>query len=71
MPMTFRLTNNDPCFAHNLAVKGADPDGSDFVGLPPAQSGETVDYLAPQLAAGTFSFFCVPHPNMIGTLVPE
>ena len=69
--LTFRFTNDDPYFTHNVAVRAAKPDGSDFVGLPVAQMGTTVDYLAPAMSAGTFEIYCTVHPTMISTLVVE
>lgn len=32
--------------------------------------GERVSFTAPE-EAGEFSFFCIPHPNMVATLVVE
>jgi plastocyanin len=71
VPLTFRFANDDPYFTHNVAVREAKPDGSDFVGLPVAQMGTTVDYLAPALSAETFEIYCTVHPTMISTLVVE
>jgi plastocyanin len=70
-PITFHFVNKDPAAAHNIAVTGANPDGSDFVGLPLAQAGETVDYTAPPLAAGDYGYHCSVHPNMTGTLTVQ
>lgn len=71
VPITFRFVNKDPNAPHNVAVKGANADGSDFVGLPLAQAGETVDYVSPPMAAGSYTFYCSVHANMTGTLTVE
>ena len=39
-----------------------------FTGQPLAQPGQTVTYNVPALAAGTYTFICIVHPNMTGTL---
>jgi cytochrome c oxidase subunit 2 len=70
-PITFKFANNDPAVTHNVSVRGANPDGSDFIGLPLANPGETVDYVAPALAAGTFTYYCSVHANMTGTLTVQ
>ncbi|HET7678091.1 MAG TPA: cytochrome c oxidase subunit II [Candidatus Limnocylindrales bacterium] len=60
--------NKDPAQPHNVAIKGANPDGSDFSGKPIANAGEKVTYTTPPLKAGTYTFYCAVHPNMQGTL---
>jgi plastocyanin len=39
-----------------------------FTGQPLAQAGQTVTYDVPALPAGTYTFICIVHPNMTGTL---
>ncbi len=54
---------------HDFAIK--DPAGGTtllFTGEPLAQAGQTVTYSVPALAAGTYTFICIVHPNMTGTL---
>ncbi len=57
-----------PGVPHNFAIKN--PSGGDFLfnGQPLAQPGQTVNYTVPALPAGTYTFICVVHPNMTGTL---
>ena len=47
---------------HNFAIQKANPDGSDWVGQPPANGGQTATYQPPPLKAGTYTFFC-SHPS--------
>jgi len=70
-PVTIHFANKDPSVAHNVAIKGANPDGSDFIGLPLAQAGQTLDYVTPPLAAGTWDYYCSVHANMTGTLTVQ
>ena len=70
-PLTIHFANKDPSVAHNVAIKGANPDGSDFIGLPLAQAGQTLDYVTPPLAAGTWNYYCSVHANMTGTLTVQ
>jgi cytochrome c oxidase subunit 2 len=70
-PLTIHFANKDPNVAHNFSIKGANPDGSDFIGLPLAQPGETLDYAAPALKAGTYTYYCSVHANMTGTLTVQ
>jgi plastocyanin len=70
-PLTIHFANQDPSVAHNFSIKSANPDGSDFIGLPLANPGQTIDYVAPPLAAGTFTYYCSVHANMTGTLTVQ
>ncbi len=67
-PLTIQLVNKDPTVPHNFAIQKANADGSDWVGQPPANGGQTATYQAPPLKAGTYTFYCAIHPNMKGTL---
>jgi cytochrome c oxidase subunit 2 len=54
---------------HDFAIK--DPARGTtmlFTGEPLAQAGQSVTYSVPALAAGTYTFICIVHPNMTGTL---
>lgn len=62
------LVNVDPAVPHDFAIRQANPDRTDWQGDPDAQGGQTVVYQPPQLAAGTYEFYCSLHPNMVGTL---
>jgi cytochrome c oxidase subunit 2 len=70
-PITFHFINHDPAATHNVSVKGANADGSDFIGLPLANPGQTVDYVSPPLAAGSYGYYCSVHANMTGTLTVQ
>ncbi|MDQ3224740.1 MAG: cupredoxin domain-containing protein, partial [Gemmatimonadota bacterium] len=67
-PITFELNNADPAAPHNVAIRGGNPDGSDWIGEPFADPDSDAIYQAPALAAGAYEFFCSIHPNMVGTL---
>jgi cytochrome c oxidase subunit II len=68
---TVNLINADPSVPHDFAIRGGNPDGSDWQGDPDAAGGATVTYNAPALAAGEYEFYCSIHPNMVGALVVE
>ncbi len=70
-PITIQFANDDPSVTHNVSIKGALPDGKDFIGLPLAAASTKVEYQAPPLAAGTYTFFCSVHANMTGTLTVQ
>ena len=68
-PITFQLNNTDPTAPHNVAIVGGMEDGSDWIGLPPAQPGQSATYNAPALPGGEYEFYCQIHPTtMRGTL---
>ncbi len=68
-PIVFDFRNPDPAAPHNVAIVGANEDGSDWIGLPLAQAGQNATYTAPALEAGTYEFYCSVHPaTMRGTL---
>ena len=72
-PLIFEFHNADaPGVPHDVSIVGGNPDGSDWIGLPPADGGQDATYVAPALAAGTYEFFCSIHaPTMRGTLTVE
>ena len=60
------FTNNDAATMHNIQIKA--PDGSEpFKGSLLTGPG-SVTYDVPALSAGSYTFSCVVHPNMTGTL---
>jgi plastocyanin len=60
------FTNNDAGVPHNIQITA--PDGSQpFKGAIFTGAGTTT-YDVPALAAGTYTFACVVHPTMTGTL---
>jgi plastocyanin len=70
-PLTIQLTNRDPGAPHNVAIRAAAPDGSDWIGLPIAGPSQQATYSVPPIAAGSYTFYCSVHPNMTGTLTVE
>lgn len=68
-PFQIAFTNNDASVQHNVQIKGA--DGSDkFKGALLTGPGSTT-YDVPALPAGTYTFSCVVHPTMTGTLTVQ
>ena len=68
-PFQIAFTNNDTSVQHNVQIKGA--DGSDkFKGALLTGPGSTT-YDIPALPAGTYTFSCVVHPTMTGTLTVQ
>jgi len=69
-PIIFEFHNADaPAVPHDVSIEAANPDGTDWIGLPPAQGGEDAVYVAPALPAGSYEFYCSIHPTtMRGTL---
>jgi len=65
VPFTIHF-NNKEAVPHNVAIKdvgGAQQFNGDLV-TGPAE----VDYAVPALQAGAYTFVCIVHPNMTGTL---
>ena len=40
VPITVDFDNADPAVVHNFAIKAANPDGSDFIGMPIDKAGK-------------------------------
>jgi heme/copper-type cytochrome/quinol oxidase subunit 2 len=70
-PFTIQLDNVDTTAPHNVAIRGANTDGSDWIGLPIAGPGEQATYSVPPIAAGSYTFYCSVHPNMTGTITVQ
>ena len=66
-PFAIHFVNNDPSAPHNVAIRGATPEG-DYTGRPIADPGTEQTYQVPAIAAGEYEFYCSVHPNMKGTL---
>jgi cytochrome c oxidase subunit 2 len=65
-PIAIQFQNRDPSAPHNVAIKGATPQG-DFI-PPLVQPGQSATFNVPALNAGQYEFYCSVHPNMKGTL---
>jgi plastocyanin len=65
--------NQDP-YEHNVAIYSGTATGADILKLPEIYKGElftgpsTRTYVIPALDAGTYTFVCTLHLNMVGTL---
>ncbi|HYH93298.1 MAG TPA: cytochrome c oxidase subunit 4 [Candidatus Saccharimonadales bacterium] len=68
-PFALTFVNNDPNIPHNVEFRAQDGanlfQGEIFNGVA------TVVYDVPPISAGTYEFFCVVHPNMIGTATAQ
>lgn len=66
---TIEFTNNDSGVPHNVSIKDAMGmeafKGDIFNGV------DTKQYQVPALKAGSYTFYCVVHPNMTGTLTVQ
>ncbi len=63
-----KFNNNDAGIPHNVAIHTGSPTGP-IVWQGAIITGVTTQvYDVPALAAGTYGFTCVVHPNMTGTL---
>ena len=63
-----KFTNNNAGIPHNVAIHTGSPTGP-IVWQGAIITGVTTQvYDVPALAAGTYGFTCVVHPNMTGTL---
>jgi cytochrome c oxidase subunit II len=72
VPITIDFHNTDTAQPHNIAIEHANPDGSDWAGLPIVQPGQSATFQAPALPAGTYTFYCQVHPTtMRGTLTVQ
>jgi cytochrome c oxidase subunit II len=71
-PITIDFHNTDTAQPHNFAIEKANPDGSDWAGLPIVAPGQSAVYQAPALPPGTYTFYCQVHPTtMRGTLTVQ
>jgi plastocyanin len=67
-PFQIAFTNNDAGIPHNVSIHVGSPTGTEvFKGEIFSGTGSRT-YDVPALPAGTYSFVCSVHPNMVGTL---
>ena len=68
-PIAIDFHNADTTQIHNFSIEHANPDGTDWIGMPFTDPGQTATYVTPALPAGTYQFYCAVHPTtMRGTL---
>ncbi|MGK2852144.1 MAG: cupredoxin domain-containing protein [Candidatus Limnocylindrales bacterium] len=65
-PFQIAFANNDAGTPHNVEIK--DGGGASVYTGEVFSGVATKTYDIPALAAGTYSFVCTVHPNMVGTL---
>jgi plastocyanin len=68
-PFHIALTNNDTGVQHNVQIKAG--DGSEKFKGTLTTGPSTITYDVPALSAGTYTFSCVVHPTMTGTLTVQ
>ncbi len=67
-PFQIDFTNDDAGIPHNVSIHEGSPTGTEvFKGDIFSGTGSRT-YDVPALPAGTYSFVCSVHPNMVGTL---
>ena len=65
-PFTLALDNQDNAVPHDVAIR--DEGGSDVFKTEIITGVSSAVYDVPALPAGTYTFVCTIHPNMVGTL---
>jgi plastocyanin len=68
-PFTIELVNRDEGIPHDIQV--TDPSGAVLVKSEIITGPARLTVQVPALAAGTYTFSCVVHPNMTGTITAE
>ena len=68
VPFQIAFTNNDAGIPHNVSIHEGSPTGTEVFKGTIFTGVATQTYDVPALAAGTYSFVCSVHPNMVGTL---
>jgi plastocyanin len=67
-PFQIDFTNNDAGIPHNVSIHEGSATGTEvFKGEIFSGTGART-YDVPALPAGTYTFVCSVHPNMVGTL---
>lgn len=69
VPLTLVLDNRDAGIPHNIAV--SDANGNVIVQSEIVSGPGRIQVALPALAPGGYSFVCVVHPNMMGTITAE
>ncbi len=67
-PFQIAFTNNDAGIPHNVSIHVGSPTGAEVFKGAIFTGVATQTYDVPALPAGTYSFVCSVHPNMVGTL---
>ena len=67
-PFQIAFTNNDAGIPHNVSIHEGSPTGTEVFKGAIFTGVATQTYDVPALPAGTYSFVCSVHPNMVGTL---
>jgi mono/diheme cytochrome c family protein/plastocyanin len=67
-PFQIAFTNNDAGIPHNVSIHEGSPTGTEVFKGTIFTGVATQTYDVPALPAGTYSFVCSVHPNMVGTL---
>ena len=68
VPFQIAFTNNDAGIPHNVSIHQGSPTGTEVFKGAIFTGVATQTYDVPALPAGTYSFVCSVHPNMVGTL---
>ena len=68
VPFQIAFTNNDAGIPHNVSIHEGSPTGTEVFKGTIFTGVATQTYDVPALPAGTYSFVCSVHPNMVGTL---
>jgi plastocyanin/cytochrome c553 len=68
VPFQIAFTNNDAGIPHNVSIHAGSPTGTEIFKGAIFTGVATQTYDVPALPAGTYSFVCSVHPNMVGTL---
>ena len=65
-PFTIHFDNQDQGIQHNVEIK--DGAGNQVLAGSLITGPAAIDYAVPALPAGSYSFLCIVHPNMAGTI---
>jgi len=67
-PFQIVFTNNDAGIPHNVSIHQGSATGQEVFKGEIFSGTDSRTYAIPALAAGTYTFVCSVHPNMVGTL---